>query len=90
MVVGCSLLACASQKSFSVKGTVSEIQRGKDGYTAIINDAHNQPYQAVISRVNMANTTDYQQLQTGDKVTVYGDTVRLDNIISIKVNRIKK
>ena len=81
--------ACVNPNTFSASGTVEAIERGKDGYTARLKDKNNQYYQAVISRVNLANTTEYQELTIGDQVKVYGDTVRLGEEISIKVNKIK-
>ena len=84
------LNACVNPPVFSASGTVEAIKRGKDGNTARLKGKNNQYYQAVISRVNLANTTEYQELTIGDQVKVYGDTVRLGEEISIKVIKIKK
>jgi hypothetical protein len=81
--------ACARQDSFSAKGTVAAIERGKDGYTATLQAADGQRYQAVISRVNMGAGGAYREVAIGDKITVYGDTIRLQEGISIKVKQIK-
>jgi hypothetical protein len=82
--------ACTSPGTYSVKGTVSAIQRGKDGYTATLTNKGGHQFEAVISRVNMANTAEYQELEVGDQVTVTGDTTRLGDRINIKVTQIKK
>ncbi|MCC9169195.1 hypothetical protein [Pontibacter harenae] len=87
----CVLGACASSSdAFSAKGTVQSIERGKDGYTAVLANQKGQRFNAVISRVNMAATKAYQELAVGEKVTVYGDTTRYGEVISIKVSQIKK
>jgi len=81
---------CAGEAAFSVRGMVDDIERGKDGYMAFIKATDGKMYQAVISRVNMAGNSTYQQLNLGDSITVYGDTTGLGHTISIKVNRIEK
>jgi uncharacterized protein YdbL (DUF1318 family) len=90
ILLSCSWYACAQQEYFMAKGTVSAIERGKDGYTAILTTKKGPQVNAVVSRVNMVNTQEYQQLAVGDKVTVYGDSTRLGEVISVKVKRIKK
>jgi uncharacterized protein YdbL (DUF1318 family) len=69
---------------------VAALERGKDGYTAILKTGQGQQVHAVISRVNLADGNQYQQLAIGDKVTVYGDSMRLGEIVSIKVKKIKR
>ncbi|MGV3586390.1 MAG: hypothetical protein ACO1OF_05265 [Adhaeribacter sp.] len=83
-------LGCATPKEFSAQGTVTAIERGKDGYAALLTDQKGQRFNAVISRVNLAQSGGYQELNIGDQVTVYGDTTRLGDIISVKVSQLKK
>ena len=82
--------ACAPAGNFSAKGTVAALEQGKDGYTAMLKTDKGQQYHAVISRVNLADSKQYQQLAIGEKVTVYGDSMRLGGTLSIKVKKIKR
>jgi len=51
--------ACVNRRNFSVHGTVATIERGKDGYTALLKATNGQQYDAVISRVNLADSDEY-------------------------------
>ena len=82
--------ACNNTEKFSVTGQVENIERGKDGYTAVIATKEGKQYDAVISRVNMANTTEYQELKIGDVVTVAGDTIHLGDRVSITAESIRR
>jgi uncharacterized protein YdbL (DUF1318 family) len=81
--------ACARVGNFSATGTVAALERGKDGYTALLKTNKGEQYNAVISRVNLADGKQYQELAVGDKVTLYGDSMQLGETISIKVMKIK-
>jgi uncharacterized protein YdbL (DUF1318 family) len=85
-----SLWACTNRGNFAATGTVASVERGKDGYTALLKSDKGKQFNAVISRVNLAESKQYQELAIGDKVTVYGDSMLLGDIISIKVKQIKK
>jgi hypothetical protein len=85
-----SFWACARVGNFSATGTVAALERGKDGYTALLQTDKGGQYQAVISRVNLADGQQYRELTVGDKVTVYGDSMQIGEAISIKVRKIKK
>ncbi|CAN5507777.1 hypothetical protein BH10ACI1_BH10ACI1_25020 [soil metagenome] len=65
-------------KSISVKGKVTQIQRGKDGYTAEIKGDDDKTYSAVISSVNMAGPGQYREVKIDDVIEVEGEDVSGD------------
>ncbi|MBE9463173.1 hypothetical protein ACFP1I_27820 [Dyadobacter subterraneus] len=81
------LNSCSGSKIFSQKGTVQNIEYGKDGYTAYLKDKNGKDFDAVISRVRMEK--DYKVLKVGDNVALSGDTIHLDNKIRVLVKQIK-
>lgn len=62
-------------KIVSVKGKVTEILRGKDGYTAKIVTDNGKTYSAVISSVNMSGSGQYREVKVGDVIEVEGDVL---------------
>ncbi|WP_224995224.1 hypothetical protein [Cesiribacter sp. SM1] len=89
MVISTTLWACSDTGSYTATGTITVIEMGKDGYTATLNTGNGQQVNAVISRINMANSNQYRQLQQGEQVTVVGDSTRIGDLISIRVMEIK-
>lgn len=65
-------------KSVSVKGKVTQIIRGKDGYTAEIKADDGKTYSAVISSVNLAGSRQYREVRIGDAIEVEGEKVSDD------------
>jgi len=72
--------------SISVEGTVKEINRGKDGYTAKITDVTGQTYNATISIPNLKDPKQYRNVAVGDKINVTGETFKsgTDNYIVVR------
>lgn len=64
------LCSCGNTGNFSIEGTVKNKNQGKDGYTAYIVGVDKKLYTAVVSRVNIANTLEYQEIAIGDEVKV--------------------
>ncbi|HEX9960882.1 MAG TPA: hypothetical protein VGB00_08115 [Pyrinomonadaceae bacterium] len=64
-------------KIVSVKGSVTQIERGKDGYTAKIKTDDNKTYSAVVSSVNLGSSR-YREVKVGDSIDVEGETVSSD------------
>jgi hypothetical protein len=58
-------------KNVSVRGKVTQIQRGKDGYTAEIKTDDGAIFSAVISSVNLASQ--YREVKVGDAIAVEGE-----------------
>ncbi|MCP9749420.1 hypothetical protein EGI32_00385 [Ferruginibacter sp. HRS2-29] len=83
LMVSCS----APSKVFSAKGTVQNIEFGKDGYTAALKDDEGKDFDAVISRVKLQ--AGYRELKSGEVVKLSGDTMSLDNRLRIIVNKIE-
>jgi hypothetical protein len=82
--------SCGSSGNFKIEGIVKSKVQGKDGYTAYILGIDGKNYSAVISMVNMGGTFEYEELNIGDHVKVYGDSINLGNKISITVTKIRK
>ncbi|HEY8558986.1 MAG TPA: hypothetical protein VIL74_01185 [Pyrinomonadaceae bacterium] len=57
----------------AVEGTVTAVEKGKDGYTAKIKTLDGKIYAAVVSAVDLAGTGKYRQLKAGDSVRVEGE-----------------
>ena len=79
------LLAC-NNRNYSVTGTIKRIEIGKDGYTAILVTERGDSISATISKVNMG--LQYKDLEVGDKVKVYGDSMILGGMISVTATKI--
>jgi lysyl-tRNA synthetase class II len=73
----------------TVNGTVGEITFGKDGYTAQLKDDSGREYFVTISRANLDDPKQYRELKAGDKITVKGESFKLDNKLHIKVEDLK-
>ena len=60
-------------QELSVKGEITEIETGKDGYVATIKDADGKEYYATISIVNLQKRGNkYEGHKVGDKIAVTG------------------
>ncbi len=90
ILLGFLLYACIGNHYISIKGTVTNIQQGKDGYTALITTKEGQQYHAVVSMVDLAYSLDYEDVKVGDFVTVTGDTLNLGDRISMNVKAIRR
>lgn len=58
----------------SIRGQVTGIENGKDGYTATVKSEANKTYKVTISRINLEKSkSDYKKYEVGDKVSITGD-----------------
>lgn len=73
----------------TIQGRVAQITNGKDGYTALIMEDSGREYYATISRVNLADPQQYREVKEGDKITVKGESFKLDEKLHIKVHELK-
>ncbi|MEQ1799633.1 MAG: hypothetical protein ABL872_16880 [Lacibacter sp.] len=81
------VFACSCNRgNYNIEGTVRSIEKGKDGYTAIIESKTGIKVSAVVSRVDM--TFGYKELAVGDEVKIYGDSSNYKDEISIHVTKI--
>jgi hypothetical protein len=81
------LNSCSGSKIYSRKGTVQNIEYGKDGYTAYLKDKNGDDFDAIVSRVRMEKG--YRVLKAGDNVALSGDTIHLDDKVRVLVKEIK-
>ncbi|WP_461127158.1 hypothetical protein [Spirosoma aerophilum] len=79
--------ACTRAKPFSKTGIVQQIEPGKDGYTASLREAGGRDFDALMSRVRMQQA--YRLVKVGDKITVTGDTIHLNQRVRVLVKTIQ-
>jgi len=77
--------APAGEEVITVKGQVTAINRGKDGYSATIKAADGAMYIATISIPNMADPKQYRAVTIGETITVTGEafTAGTDKMIKV-------
>jgi len=61
-----------------VMGTVKEINKGKDGYTAKIVDETGKIFNATISIPNLKDPKQYRSVAVGEKINVKGESFASD------------
>jgi hypothetical protein len=69
----------------TVEGRVTEINQGKDGYTATIETSDKQLYAVTISHSNLKDHTQYKMVKVGDNLKVTGDYWKLQDKHQITV-----
>ncbi|GAB3796675.1 hypothetical protein GCM10028819_14690 [Spirosoma humi] len=79
--------SCASHKPFSKTGIVQQIEPGKDGYTASLRDPEGSDFDALVSRVRMQQA--YRLVKVGEKITVTGDTIHLNQRVRVLAQKIQ-
>ncbi|MGV3459711.1 MAG: hypothetical protein ACO1N9_04560 [Flavobacterium sp.] len=67
-----------------VKGTVTNVQNGKDGYTATIKDDAGETFHATVSIPNLKDPKQYRAVAVGDVITVKGESWKMDEKMYIK------
>ena len=72
-----------------VTGKVTEINQGKDGYTAKVSTADGKVYSATISIPNLDNPKQYRAVKIGDNITVKGEVTNLESDVLIRVKELK-
>lgn len=81
--------APAKETEVTVTGEVTEINRGKDGYSATIKAADGKVYTGTISIPNMADPKKYRNVKVGETITVTGTTFGPGDDTIIKVTDLK-
>jgi hypothetical protein len=79
---------CVPEEKFMFSGNVLSIERGKDGYNALVREHGGDTLMAVISRVQLRE--EYVSVKEGDKISFSGDTTRLENRMLVRVRSIKQ
>ena len=77
------------EEVITVSGKVTEINQGKDGYTAKIKTAEGKFYFATISIPNMADPKQYKSVKIGESITVTGESFPVEEDTMIKVTSLK-
>jgi RecJ-like exonuclease len=72
-----------------VTGKVTEINQGKDGYTAKIYTPTGETYSVTISIPNLDNPKQYRAVKIGDNITVKGVVTNLESDVLIRVKELK-
>lgn len=75
--------------TLEITGEVTEINQGKDGYTAKLKTAEGKAYAATISIPNLDNPKQYKASKVGDKITVKGVVTNLESDVLIRVKELK-
>ncbi|MEL1245926.1 hypothetical protein AAEO56_16755 [Flavobacterium sp. DGU11] len=78
----------AEGTEITVEGKITEINQGKDGYTAKIKMADGTVYFATISIPNMKDPKQYKKYNVGDVIKVKGKTFRVEEDTMIKVEEL--
>lgn len=73
----------------ALSGRVVGINRGKDGYTAEIKDDSGKHFFATISIPNLNDPKQFREVKEGDRITVKGESWKMDNQLHIKVTELK-
>lgn len=76
-------------KDLSAEGIVTDINQGKDGYTAKIETADNRIYYVTVSHSNLNDPAQYRSVKIGDKLSVSGEYWKLEGNEQITVHEIK-
>lgn len=79
----------AEGTDITVKGEVTEITNGKDGYMAKIKDENGRLYTATISIPNMADPKQFRAVKVSEVITVTGTTFTLGEETGIKVSTLQ-
>ncbi len=71
----------------TVEGVVTNINQGKDGYTATLETSTKEEYFVTISHSNLTNHEQYKSLKVGDNLKVTGDFWKMEdkNQITVRV-----
>jgi len=76
----------AQNEIITIKGEVTAIANGKDGYTATIKDMDGKVYDVVISIPNMKDPKNFRRVNVGDKIKVSGEQYMVGERQTIKAD----
>lgn len=71
----------------TVEGVVTNINQGKDGYTATLETSTKEEYFVTISHSNLTNHEQYKSVKVGDNLKVTGDFWKMEdkNQITVRI-----
>lgn len=87
LCIGIAFTACCGSKKIkqastelnegaplSIRGKVTGIENGKDGYTATVKSEADKTYKVTISRINLEQSKSvYKKYEVGESISVTGD-----------------
>lgn len=76
-------------KTVTASGKITEINKGKDGYTAKFKGEDGKSYAATISIPNLKEAKQYRTAKVGDKITVTGEPTNIEEEVLIKVTELQ-
>jgi len=80
--------AVAASPYFTVEGTVGTITNGKDGYMADLKGTDGKEYSMTVSILRLQDK--FVRFNTGEKVSVSGDTIHLGEKVNVLVRDFSK
>lgn len=76
--------------TITVQGKVNEINKGKDGYTAILTAEDGKIYFATISIPNLKDPKQYRSVTIGETIKVKGNSWKMEDDNYITVRELEK
>jgi hypothetical protein len=76
--------------TIAVQGKVNEINKGKDGYTAILTAEDGKIYYATISIPNLKDPKQYRTVAIGETINIKGDSWKMEDDNYITVRELEK
>ena len=73
----------------SITGVVTEVQPGKDGYTANVKTTRQENVFVTVSRVNLKDPGQYRSVNVGDTVQVIGEEWEMNGETHLKALELK-
>jgi len=74
----------------TITGKVTEINKGKDGYSAKLKTAEGKTYIGTISIPNMTDPKDFRSVAIGEEITITGVAFPVEDDVMIKVTKLHK
>lgn len=76
--------------TITVQGKVNEINKGKDGYTAILTAEDGKIYYATISIPNLKDPKQYRTVAIGETIKIKGNSWKMEDDNYITVRELEK
>ena len=76
--------------TIAVQGKVNEVNKGKDGYTAILTAEDGKIYYATISIPNLKDPKQYRTVAIGETIKIKGNSWKMEDDNYITVRELEK
>lgn len=87
--IGDKIEDAVTKEKMTVTGKVTDIIKGKDGYTAKVYAPDGQVYLATISIPNLDDAKQYRAVEMGETITVSGELIKSGGGNLIKVEKLQ-